>query len=103
MFDRVYSAVRGFSRLPPSCKYNLVETLRSNFSVLLPNVDSLSRASLDGEDDSLVLNRICSHRNALKIYTFYLFSIILTEESNACLNNTSKVLSSFFSVAYIAT
>ncbi|OVA04093.1 Condensin complex [Macleaya cordata] len=92
VFDRVYSLVRDFSTLTPSCKFNLVETLRSNLSVLLPSVESLSRASNDNDNTSLVFDRIASHRNALKIYTFSLLSIVLAEESaNQSTDNISKV------------
>ncbi|XP_031273895.1 condensin complex subunit 1 [Pistacia vera] len=91
VFDRVYSLVGGFISLSQSSKTNLVESLRSNLSVLLPNIDSLSRVSLGEDDESPVLERLTSHRNAFKIYTFFLFSIILTEESNVSSNNNSKV------------
>ncbi|RRT76886.1 hypothetical protein B296_00019157 [Ensete ventricosum] len=94
VFDRVYSLVRSFALLPPSSKFNLVETLRSNLSVLLPNVDSLSRAlhfsppspSSPGDAADAVpdfATRIASHRNALKIYTFFLLNIALLEESSS--------------------
>ncbi|XP_043702705.1 condensin complex subunit 1 isoform X2 [Telopea speciosissima] len=92
VFDRVYSLVRDFSLLTPPCKLNLVESLRSNFSVLLPNVDSLSR---NPQDDTPVLDRVSSHRNAFKIYTFFLFHIVLAVESNQnSNNNNSKVAAS---------
>lgn len=95
-----------FSSLTPACKLNFVESLRSNFSVLLPNIDSLSRLSHSpqnddgggggGEDGSVsVLERVASHRNAFKIYTFFLVHIILAEESSNTSTNTSKV-STFF-------
>ncbi|KAK9272550.1 hypothetical protein L1049_002923 [Liquidambar formosana] len=90
VFDRVYSLIRGFSSLTPACKLNLVESLRSNLSVLLPNVDLLSRAPRAQDDDSPVLDRVASHRNAFKIYTFFLFNIILAEESNISSNNNPK-------------
>lgn len=92
VFDRVYSLVCGYSSLTPSCKFNLVESLRLNLSVLLPNVDSVSRLSQDEDGDSQVLDRVGSHRNAFKIYTFFLFNIILAEELNTSSNNNSKVL-----------
>ncbi|KAL2895885.1 Condensin complex subunit 1 [Bienertia sinuspersici] len=98
VFDRVYSLVKSFSSLTPPCKFNIVETLRSNFSVLLPNIDSLSRVphSPQNDDDyvddgSSMVGRVASHRNAFKIYTFFLFQIILAEESaTATTTNTSK-------------
>ncbi|XP_047172089.1 condensin-1 complex subunit CAP-D2 isoform X2 [Vigna umbellata] len=80
VFDRVYSLVRAFPILSPSSKLSLLETLRSNLAVLLPNVDSLSRASNDHVP-------IASHRNAFKIYSFFLLSILLALHSN-----TSKVV-----------
>lgn len=92
LFDRVYSLVRDFSRLSPSCKLNLVESLRSNLSVLLPNVDSLSRVSQGQDDETLVLDRLMSHRNAFKIYTFFLINIVLAEESNISSSTNLKVL-----------
>ncbi|XP_024017781.1 condensin complex subunit 1 [Morus notabilis] len=94
VFDRLYSLVHGFSSLTPSCKFNLVESLRLNLSVLLPNVDSVSRLSQGEDGDSQVLVRVGSHRNAFKIYTFFLFSVILAEESNTSSNNNSKVVAS---------
>ncbi|KAL6657434.1 hypothetical protein ACP70R_005214 [Stipagrostis hirtigluma subsp. patula] len=84
VFDSIYSVVRDFNCLPPALKYNLVETLRSNLSVLLPNIDSLSRASMSSPSDATpITDRIASHRNALKIYSFFLLSIVLSEESAA--------------------
>ncbi|KAL6841826.1 hypothetical protein ACP4OV_028338 [Aristida adscensionis] len=84
VFDSIYSVVRDFNCLPPALKFNLVETLRSNLSVLLPNIDSLSRATLSPPSDATPLtDRIASHRNALKIYSFFILSIVLTEESTA--------------------
>lgn len=84
VFDGIYSIVRDFNCLPPALKFNLVETLRSNLSVLLPNIDSLSRASMSSPSDPTpITDRIASHRNALKIYSFFLLSIVLTEESAA--------------------
>ncbi|GLT95831.1 hypothetical protein SLE2022_134920 [Rubroshorea leprosula] len=90
MFDRVYSLVRGFCSLIPSCKVIVVESLRSNLSVLLPNIDSLSRQ----DDETSMLDRISSFRNAFKIYTFFLFNIVLAEESNSASSNNAKVTAS---------
>ncbi|KAE9619744.1 putative condensin complex subunit 1 [Lupinus albus] len=87
VFDRVYSLIKGYANLPRTCKLNLVESLRSNLSVLLPNVDSLSRVS-HNDDEVPVLDRVSSHRNAFKIYTFFLLHIVLAEESNT----SSKVV-----------
>ncbi|GAV59130.1 LOW QUALITY PROTEIN: Cnd1 domain-containing protein/Cnd1_N domain-containing protein [Cephalotus follicularis] len=94
VFDRVYSLIRAFSILTPSCKFNLVESLRSNFCVLLPNVDSLSRVSQgeqDHDEDAPVLDRVTSYRNAFKIYTFFLSNVVLAEESNTSSGNNAKV------------
>ena len=98
VFDRVYSLVRDFYTLPPSCKCNLVESLRSNLSVLLPNVDSISRSVQDQEDEVPIIDRITSHRNALKIYTFFLITIIMTEEAHVSSVDSTKV--SFFIQGY---
>ncbi|XP_062190372.1 condensin-1 complex subunit CAP-D2-like [Phragmites australis] len=84
VFDGIYSVVRDFNCLPPGLKFNIVETLRSNLSVLLPNIDSLSRVSLSSPSDATpITDHIASHRNALKIYSFFLLSIVITEESAA--------------------
>ncbi|KAL5743754.1 hypothetical protein ACOSQ2_026870 [Xanthoceras sorbifolium] len=91
VLDRVYSLIRGFSSLTPSCKLNLVESLRSNLSVLLPNVDSLSRVSQGQDHEAPVLDRLTSYRNAFKIYTFFLMHIVLAEESNTSHSNNQKV------------
>ncbi|KAL6010046.1 Condensin-1 complex subunit CAP-D2 [Asimina triloba] len=93
VFDRVYSLVRDFSRLSPSFKLNLVESLRSNLAVLLPNVDSLSRAaspSPSSDGGEVFLNRVASYRNAFKIYTFFLLTILQLEESNQSSNNSGQ-------------
>lgn len=103
MFDRVYSLVKEFACLTPGCKLNLVESLRSNLSVLLPTVDSLLRVSQnkDGnaddekndseEDECSLADRVASYRNAFKIYTFFLIHIVLIEESKSSSNNNTKV------------
>ncbi|CAB4316818.1 unnamed protein product [Prunus armeniaca] len=90
VFDRVSSLIRGYNNLPPSCKINLLESLRSNLSVLLPNVDSLSRVSQGQDDVTPVLDRVASHCNAFKIHTFFLLTVVLTEESNITSNNNVK-------------
>ncbi|XP_021310250.1 condensin complex subunit 1 isoform X2 [Sorghum bicolor] len=92
VFDAIYSIVRDFNCLPPALKFNIVETLRSNLSVLLPNIDSLSRASMSSPSDTTpITDRIASHRNALKIYSFFIISIVLTEESAAESGTGAKV------------
>ncbi|VFQ71707.1 unnamed protein product [Cuscuta campestris] len=105
VFDRVYSLVKDFSKLSPPCKLNLVESLRSNLSVLLPNVDLFSRScqNQDGrrsdddsdqgdDEDSSVSDRLASHRNAFKIYSFFLMHIVLIEEFKSTPNNSTKVV-----------
>jgi hypothetical protein len=93
VFNSVYSLVRDFTSLPPALKFNLVEALRSNLSVLLPNIDSLSRASTSSPSDGIpITDRIASHRNALKIYSFFLLSIVLTQESSADSGTGAKVI-----------
>ncbi|GAU24201.1 hypothetical protein TSUD_23380, partial [Trifolium subterraneum] len=90
VFDRVYSLLRGYSSLPHSCKLNLVESLRSNLAVLLPNVDSLSRVSNDDDHEHvLVIDRVASHRNAFKVYSYFLLNIVLAEDSS---HNAPKVV-----------
>uniref|UniRef100_A0ACD5UJF0 Uncharacterized protein n=1 Tax=Avena sativa TaxID=4498 RepID=A0ACD5UJF0_AVESA len=92
VFNSIYSLVRDFTCLPPALKFNLVEALRSNLSVLLPNIDSLSRASMSSPSDGIpITDRIASHRNALKIYSFFLLSIVLTQESSADSGTGAKV------------
>lgn len=102
VFDRVYSLIRGYNNLPPSCKVNLLDSLRSNLSVLLPNVDSLSRVSQGQDDVTPVLDRVASHRNAFTIYTFFLLTVVLTEESNIASNNNVKVFSFSYISLYLA-
>jgi condensin complex subunit 1 len=92
VFNSVYSLVRDFTCLPPALKFNLVEALRSNLSVLLPNIDSLSRASMSPSDGIPITDRIASHRNTLKIYSFFLLSIVLTQESSADSGTGAKVI-----------
>ncbi|EPS68668.1 condensin complex subunit 1, partial [Genlisea aurea] len=103
IFDRVYSLVKGFGSLSSGSKFYLVESLRSNMSVLLPNVDSLFRSRgsfpLDGGqdagDDQFVVDRVASHRNAFKIYTFFLMHILLVSESSSnSVNGMAKVMPS---------
>ncbi|XP_022983683.1 condensin complex subunit 1 [Cucurbita maxima] len=94
IFDRVYSLIRDYNNLSPSCKLNIVEGLRSNFSVLLPNIDSLARASSSNDADAPVLDQIASYRNAFKIYTFFLLNIVTSEESSGSSSNNSKVTAS---------
>ncbi|GAB2227931.1 hypothetical protein Droror1_Dr00009760 [Drosera rotundifolia] len=97
VFDRVYSIVKGFVALPPVLKLNFVECLRSNFSVLLPNVDSLSRGwSCGGEGEEEEGEggggRVALHRNAFCIYTFFLVSVVVAEESSGgAAGNMTKV------------
>ncbi|XP_048554898.1 condensin-1 complex subunit CAP-D2 [Triticum urartu] len=92
VFNSIYSLVRDFTCLPPGLKFNLVEALRSNLSVLLPNIDSLSRASMSSPSDGIpITDRIASHRNALKIYSFFLLSIVLAQESSADSGTGAKV------------
>lgn len=93
VFDAIYSIVRDFNCLPPALKFNIVETLRSNLSVLLPSIDSLSRASMSSPSDATeITDRIASHRNALKIYSFFLISIVLTAEAGAESCTAAKVI-----------
>nr|XP_043621850.1 condensin complex subunit 1 [Erigeron canadensis] len=102
VFDRIYSSIKYFGDLTPGCKLNIVESLRSNFSVLLPNIDSLFRVSSspsrdEGECDeggSRVLDRVNSHRNAFKIYTFFLVNVVVLQESNSGSSTTTKALPS---------
>jgi condensin complex subunit 1 len=44
-------------------------------------------------DTTQITDRIASHRNALKIYSFFLLTIILTEESSAESCTGAKVIS----------
>ncbi|KVI12133.1 hypothetical protein Ccrd_009460 [Cynara cardunculus var. scolymus] len=103
VFDRIYSLIKCFGDLTPGCKVNLVESLRSNFSVLLPNIDSLFRVPASPTSDGsecndgglpTTLDRINSHRNAFKIYTFFLIHVVLSQDSNTASTNTTKALPS---------
>jgi condensin complex subunit 1 len=80
----MYMLHRGFSSLEPVIKGSLIESLSSNFSVLLPNITSLLRSAHDSSNDSLSLgNHIHSHRNAFRIYAYFLQSIIFAEAAGA--------------------
>uniref|UniRef100_M1BVF5 Condensin complex subunit 1 n=1 Tax=Solanum tuberosum TaxID=4113 RepID=M1BVF5_SOLTU len=103
VFDLVYSLMKEFPCLTPGCKLNLVESLRSNISVLLRTVDSLWRVSLkkDGnvdeerndseEDECSLADRVASSQNAFQIYTFFLIHIVLIDKSKSSSNNITKV------------
>ncbi|KAI3772650.1 hypothetical protein L6452_03840 [Arctium lappa] len=103
VFDRIYSLIKCFGVLTPGCKVNLVESLRSNFSVLLPNIDSLFRVPASPTSDGsecndgglpTALDRVNSHRNAFKIYTFFLIHVVISQDSNTASSNTTKALPS---------
>lgn len=97
VFDRIYSLVKYFNELSNGCKLNIVESLRSNFSVLLPNIDSLFRASGEGEREGEdVLERVGSYRNAFKIYTFFLVNVVVAQEGASGAGNAAKVMICLF-------
>ncbi|KAH0765077.1 hypothetical protein KY285_000948 [Solanum tuberosum] len=95
--------MKEFPCLTPGCKLNLVESLRSNISVLLRIVDSLWRVSLkkDGnvdeekndseEDECSLADRVASSQNAFQIYTFFLIHIVLIDKSKSSSNNITKL------------
>ncbi|KAH0765086.1 hypothetical protein KY285_000957 [Solanum tuberosum] len=105
--------MKEFPCLTPGCKLNLVESLRSNFSVLLPTVDSLWRVSQqkDGnvdeekndseEDECSLADLVASYRNAFQIYTFFLIHIVLIEESKSSSNNITKVNSFLYRIVCV--
>lgn len=73
---------RGFSSLEASAKGSLIESLCSNFGVLNPSTTALSYAALESnEDAAYMLQQIHSHRNALKIYAYFLHCILVLEEA----------------------
>jgi len=73
---------RGFSSLEASAKGSLIESLCSNFGVLNPSITALSYAALESnEDAAYMLQQIHSHRNALKIYAYFLHCILVLEEA----------------------
>ncbi|CAI8611644.1 unnamed protein product [Vicia faba] len=63
-------------------RLNLVESLRSNLAVLLPNVDSLSRASNEEDAHVLIFDRVASHPNALRRTQPSLFNLRLRLRSD---------------------
>eukprot|EP00250_Pteridium_aquilinum_P008672 c18119_g1_i1 orf=229-4548(+) len=84
VFDQIYSLVRGFSSLEPAMRGNLIESLSSNFSVLLPNITSLLKSAQDSSSDASSLgSHINSHRNAFRIYSYFIQSIAFAEEAGA--------------------
>lgn len=75
-------ADREFSYLEPSAKGSLVESLCSNFAVLNPSITALSFAAGESnEDAAYMLQQMHSHRNALKIYSYFLHCILVVEEA----------------------
>lgn len=60
----------------------MVESLCSNFAVLNPSITAISYASGESsEDAAYMLQQMQSHRNALKIYSYFLHSILVVEEA----------------------
>ncbi|KAF3778480.1 Condensin complex subunit 1 [Nymphaea thermarum] len=88
LFDQIYSIVKGFPHLLPPSKVSLVESLRSNFSLLVPNISCLSRSPEEAEAFSAP-DRLASYLNAFKIYTYFLLSIVLIEEPGSA-NQASR-------------
>jgi condensin complex subunit 1 len=73
---------RGFSFLESSARGSLVESLCSNFAVLNPSITAISYSSGESsEDAAFMLQQMQSHRNALKIYSYFLHSILVVEEA----------------------
>lgn len=73
---------RGYSFLEPSARRSLVESLCSNFSVLNPSIMTISHApSESSEDAAYMMQQMHSHRNALKIYSYFLHCILVVEEA----------------------
>lgn len=63
---------------------SLIESLSSNFSVLLPNITSLLKSAQDPSSDvSSLGSHINSHRNAFRIYSYFIQSIAFAEEAGA--------------------
>ncbi|GBG66498.1 hypothetical protein CBR_g63081 [Chara braunii] len=69
-----------FSKLTPSSKGRLVDSLSTNLSVLNPSIASLgncaSRTPLNGDNGAATADVVQSHRNAFKIYTYFLHCIV---------------------------
>lgn len=61
---------------------SLVESLCSNFAVLNPSITAISHSSGEcTEDAAYLLQQMQSHLNALKIYSYFLHSILVVEEA----------------------
>ncbi|MCO5547427.1 hypothetical protein L7F22_000876 [Adiantum nelumboides] len=92
VFDHIYSLVRGFSSLEPAVRGALIESLTSNFSVLLPNIASLLKSAQDASNDASSLGiHINSHRNAFRIYAYFIQSIAFAEEAGADMEKEKPV------------
>ncbi|MCO5559135.1 hypothetical protein L7F22_012727 [Adiantum nelumboides] len=92
VFDHIYSLVRDFSSLEPAVRGALIESLTSNFSVLLPNITSLLKSAEDASNDASSLgSHINSHRNAFRIYTYFIQSIAFAEEAGADIEKEKPV------------
>jgi condensin complex subunit 1 len=72
----------GFRVLESPARGSLVESLCSNFAVLNPSIAAISYASGESsEDAAYMLQQMQSHRNALKIYSYFLHFILVVEEA----------------------
>ncbi|KAI5084153.1 hypothetical protein GOP47_0000322 [Adiantum capillus-veneris] len=92
IFDNIYSLVRGFSSLEPAMRGALIESLSSNFSVLLPNITSLLKSAQDASTDASSLGgHLNSHRNAFRIYSYFIQSIAFVEEAGADMEKEKPV------------
>ncbi|XP_024390641.1 condensin-1 complex subunit CAP-D2 isoform X6 [Physcomitrium patens] len=82
VFDKVYSLIRGFPFLEPSARGSLVESLCSNLAVLITSITAQSHASSEStEDAAYMLQQMHLHRNALKIYSYFLQCVLIMEEA----------------------
>ncbi|KAH7430593.1 hypothetical protein KP509_08G005100 [Ceratopteris richardii] len=82
IFDQIYSLVKGFPLLEPAMRGSLIESLTSNFSVLLPNITSLLKSSHDSSNEACTRGSLIhSHRNAFRIYAYFIQSIAFAEET----------------------
>lgn len=73
---------RGFPFLEPSARGSLVESLCSNLAVLITSITAQSHASSEStEDAAYMLQQMHLHRNALKIYSYFLQCVLIMEEA----------------------
>ncbi|XP_024543850.1 condensin complex subunit 1 isoform X1 [Selaginella moellendorffii] len=80
IFDQLFAIVKNFPSLQPSTKRLIIESLCSNFTLLIASIASLKREDAES-DPAFLCQQIHSQQNALKLYSFFLQQIYTLEEA----------------------